>query len=243
MIVLPLLTIVSLSLLWSSGQDDALSLLCDGAASDAIAIEVVYQAEGEIHLSWEFASTEALWEYGFRHSADLRRYDEWLRTNPREQGQPANLSDFEHRINAAVRHGRLGVVRPLNCLEASLLARQIRLTSPEQMREFVAYVLRKETPEKTKIYWLSGPDEFPPKADRVQPLIRRDVQAGWRLYAVVHNHTGPAPVAAPSGSDAQYGLSWADEGAERFIVLGGLRAFDVSAPELRAFIAAEADSM
>jgi hypothetical protein len=97
-------------------------------------------------------------------------------------------------------------------------------------------VLRRDAPDRTKVYWLSGPGEFPPKADRVKPLIVKDVQTGWRLYAIIHNHTGPAPVAAPSGSDAHYGLSWADEGAERFIVLGGLRAFDVSSTELRRFM-------
>lgn len=221
---------------WVPQPPDSLALLCDGARSDSIVLDIVYRGQGETHLSWQFQSTEALWGYELTPSADLQAYDDWLEAGRKEPYESPQLSDLEHRINAAVGGGRLGVIRPLNCLEATLLARQVRLTGPARMREFLAFVLRRDAPARTKIYWLSGPDEFPPKADRIQPLIRQDLEAGWRLHAIVHNHTGPAPVAAPSGSDAHYALSWAGGGAERFIVLGGLRAFDVSAPELRVFM-------
>jgi len=217
-------------------QHEALSLLCEGTTPDAITIDIVYQGQGETHLSWEFPSTEALWAYDFPTSPHLQRYDEWLQTRQPEAHESVTLSALEHRINATVGQSRLGVIRPLNCLEATLLARQVQLNSPAHMREFVAYVLRSDATERTKIYWLAGPGEFPPKADRLKPLIRKDVQAGWRLYAIIHNHTGPAPVAAPSGSDTYFALSWAEEGAERFIVLGGLRAFDASSAELRVFM-------
>ena len=67
-------------------------------------------------------------------------------------------------------------------------------------------------------------------------MIRQDLASGWSLHAIIHNHTGPHPAAAPSASDAQYGMFWVEDGAQRFVVINGIEAFEVSAPELIQFL-------
>lgn len=217
-------------------QAEALSLRCSGETVLAGEAEVVHQAEGELQIAWELPTVEALWQYDLPHLEALDRYRGWLASEAEGPRAVQDLTPLDIRLNQAVRQRHLGILRPMNCLEVSLLARQIHRTGYQRLREFVAYVLRSDGLGKTKIYWLSGPHELPPKDDKIKPWIRRDLQAGWRLSTIIHNHTGRAPAAAPSASDARCGVAWAEAGAERFVVLGGTLAFDVSGAELREFM-------
>lgn len=234
---LPLVLLVGLAAAAVSvgAQAQPFAPLCDGETVPVREV-VVHAGEGERHLLWELPARAALWEYGAPRLAALDEYGRWLRSRSPEELEADEILDLEREINAAVVEGRLGVLRPLNCLESHLLARQVDLNGVGQMREFVAYVLSLGTSGQLKLYWLTGPNELPPKDDRIKALIRSDLQQGWRLREIIHNHTGPAPAAAPSAGDAQYGLAWAEAGVQRFVVIGGLRALDLSAAELRAFM-------
>lgn len=208
-------------------------------------VRVIHEADGELHVAWTMATREALWEYERPDLPGLRSYRRWLAeqaaVDSSDPGAPVP-SGLQETINAAVSRHALGTLRPMSCLEAWLLETQISRGSAKSMREFVAYVLRDEETRRTRIYYLSGPGDYPPKDTRIKPFIQEDLEAGWWIYAIIHNHTGPRPVAGPSTSDAQYGLSWAAAGARRFVVLDGRQALDLSGAELREFMEEHAEA-
>jgi len=208
---------------------------CGGEAVAAEVVEVVRQEAGELQVVWELDDRPALWGYALPPSPAIAGYRAWLAEAASQPGAPVELGAAERAINDAVARGRFGLLRPMRCLEAALLERQLAATGPAALREFVAYVLRRDAPSRVRIYWLSGPNELPPRDDVMRPRLLEALDAGWRIAVVVHPHTGRHPVAAPSASDAQYGAAWARRGAERFVVLGGEVAFDVSGTELLAF--------
>ncbi len=215
---------------------------CGGNAREepAVTVNLLREAEGEIQVSWRFNTRESLWGYAFPNLPEIARYRSWLEsvkdTPKQELDESWEGYALEQRIEEFVRTRRLGILRPMNCLESALLATQISRTGAESLREFVGYVLRSEVPSETKIYFLSGPNVNPPRDNLIKPMIRQDLESGWWLYAIIHNHTGPHPAAAPSASDAQYGMFWVEDGAQRFIVVNGIEAFDVSGAELKQFL-------
>jgi len=208
---------------------------CGGEATAAAIVEVVRHEAGELQVVWELDDRPALWGYELPPSPELDGYRAWLAEAASRPGEPIELGAAERAINDAVARGSFGLLRPMRCLEAALLERQLADTGPDALREFVTYVLRRDGPSRVRLFWLSGPNELPPRDDLMRPRLLRALAEGWRIAAVVHPHTGPRPVAAPSASDAEYGAAWARRGAERFVVLGGEVAFDVPGAELLAF--------
>jgi hypothetical protein len=100
-------------------------------------------------------------------------------------------------------------VGPMNRLQARLFAIHWRDEKPLN-REFQAFVLRRGP--ALRVYY-TGSDERSgwPRSAEVKALLGRDLAAGWRLYAHLHNHPfffeNPAGdiagTTAPSAADAQ----------------------------------------
>jgi hypothetical protein len=152
----------------------------------------------------------------------------------------------EHRNVERVQSGRVGRIRPINCLEALVFAHlnslRDQLTDPA---ECVVSILRKRTRDGMllRVYFTAGKSGmFPPKQlygfDRVAAARAQ----GWELWMVLHNHTvqknrgRPAlGEPGPSTSDVQLlrGLA-ADLGMREARVTNGLYTIEVDAAELSA---------
>ena len=219
--------------------------------------EILHRDGAEIQLSWTFRDSLELWSTEIPELPALRSYRRWLR----EQGGSENPSSMfevhrslaprqpelpalQHRINRAVENGKLGLLRPMNCLESHLLSFLAERSEIEAMRELSAYVLTHPERKEVRVYFLAGKGVFPPRDHLVKPRITEDQSAGWVLAQHIHNHTvvfeeGERlffPLAAPSTSDAQYAAAWAEAHLQRFIVLDGFSAGEIELESLLRFL-------
>ena len=214
----------------------------------------------ELHQSWLLADRPDLWAAAVPDLEPLVRYRERLRSivddtsplglirvnrerNPwLERDHPA-----EARINRLV-EGGLGEHRPMSCLESQILAFQARrFPLYEQPSEILALLLKRsdESGDRLKVYVAADGDATVPRPELAIAAAERDVAAGWRLFAVFHNHTFNhsedrplIPVAAPSASDVQVSVALADRlGLERIFVSDGLSTLELTADELRELAA------
>ena len=122
------------------------------------------------------------------------------RTLLKKKGLPTDSLDW------VLAHPRQ--VRPMNRLQAQLFSTHWRDESP-QKREFQAFVLRKGA--ALRVYYTQNDEGSAwPHSKEVRALLQKDLRAGWRLYAHLHNHpfffenpTGDiAGTTAPSAGDA-----------------------------------------
>ena len=133
-----------------------------------------------------------------------------------EADPPQNKSDREREIwrreevNGTLMYDGTGHVRPAQCLEAALFARQhSRYSQLTRPTEFVAHLLRRG--DSLRVYFGSSDQMFPPRGFQMAPDVIRDVAAGWQYSAMLHNHTVRAyngkpalGMPAPSTSDVQF---------------------------------------
>ncbi len=164
--------------------------------------------------------------------------------------RPQATSDEEREVwrredrNAELVHGgRVGRIRPINCLEALLFAHQHRRRDEiAHPTEFLVSILRKRTGGQTRlrVYFTAGDEMFPPKQLYGFDRVARDRAGGWELSVVLHNHTvqqnrgRPAlGQPAPSSSDVALlrGLA-ADLGMAEARVTNGFYTVDVPAAQL-----------
>lgn len=166
-----------------------------------------------------------------------RRRNAWLESN-----HPA-----EARINRLVEDG-LGTHRPMSCLESHILAFQAgRFPLYEQPSEILALLLKRadEGRDRLQVYIAADHDTTVPRPELAIEWVERQVAAGWRFFAVFHNHTFNhsedrplIPVAAPSASDVQVSVALADRlGLERIFVSDGFSTLELTADELRRLAA------
>lgn len=139
-----------------------------------------------------------------------------------------------------VRSRRGGRLRAMTCLEAALYELQTtRFPQASHPTELQAFVLRHGA--RLAVYFIAGDRPFPPKATHAMPAIERELAAGWRLWAHVHNHTfeftddrhAALGTPAPSTNDVHYYKNVAEElRLERIVVINGFDAVELSVAEL-----------
>lgn len=147
------------------------------------------------------------------------------------------------RANAELVYGGdAGRVRPVRCLDAALFAYQhARYDQLAHPTEFVAAILRRGP--ALRVYLGASGELFPPKRVYGIDEARRDVAAGWRFVAHLHNHTvqrrGDRPALgtpAPSTNDVHLLRGVAGElGLEAAWVTNGVFTGEVPAAALARF--------
>ncbi len=142
--------------------------------------------------------------------------------------------------------GKAGEISLITCLDALLFAHQAgRVSQLDQPTEFVASVLRKDTPEGLALVVVfgAGSEMFPPKAVYGFNVVERYVEEGWRYWYALHNHTVQrngerlAPgTPVPSTSDIQLMRNLGREiGLQSVRVTNGFYTFRADVEDLGEF--------
>jgi hypothetical protein len=140
----------------------------------------------------------------------------------------------------------VGSVDPISCLDALLFTRQaVRVSPLEQPTEFIASVLRRDTPAGTRVLVVfgAGSETFVPPGFYGVDLVGEYVADGWDYSYAIHNHTTQSNegrlalgVPAPSTSDVRLLRGLADElGLDSVRVTNGFYTFRAAAEELSRF--------
>lgn len=148
--------------------------------------------------------------------------------------------------NDLVFREQVGEIRPITCLDALLFAHQAnRVPELDQPTEFVASVLRKDTPEGPALVVVfgAGTEMFPPKAVYGFDIAESYVEDGWTYWYALHNHTVQksgerlAPgTPVPSTSDVHLMRNLARNiGLQSVRVTNGFFTFDATVSELDGF--------
>ena len=114
----------------------------------------------------------------------------------------------QEQNRAMVYSGKAGRVRPINCLEALMVAHQhSRFSQLTQPTEFLVAVLRKQINGKPmlRIYFGAGDGERVPKAVYGLDAIKKDGATGWTYWVNLHIHpirklNGKLALGSPSPS-------------------------------------------
>ena len=139
-----------------------------------------------------------------------------------------------------------GRVDPISCLDALLFARQAaRVSQLEQPTEFIASVLRRDTPEGTRVLVVfgAGSEMFVPRGWYGFDLVGDYLADGWKFWYTIHNHTTQKNgsrlalgVPVPSTSDVKLLRSLAAElGLDSVRVTNGFYTFRAAVEELSQF--------
>ena len=240
----------------------------DGACRLPGAPAVIHQDGAAVELVWEMEDAPWLWRGALPASRAFARFRAGVEAqvpelDPRAllrrtyQGAAAPASEDERRQrhnNRAIAEGRVGRLRPINCLEAALLAYQAeRVPMLERPTELHGVILSREADGRTwhRVYFAASDQLFPPKPVHAFERIDRDLAGGWRLVAHLHNHTwhlgeaGPPgandgagdtlAVTAPSTPDVHYYRGLRDSrGLARALVTNGFHTVEIEARELDA---------
>ena len=125
-----------------------------------------------------------------RDGADLRRP---VADPPvSETEEMAAISRDESFNNDLIFEEGVGSVDPISCLDALLFARQAaRVSQLEQPTEFIASVLRRDTPEGTRllVFFAAGSEMFVPRGWYGFDFVGDYLSDGWAFWYVIHNHT------------------------------------------------------
>ncbi|HEU0030252.1 MAG TPA: hypothetical protein VFQ53_06460 [Kofleriaceae bacterium] len=152
-------------------------------------------------------------------------------SDPMELGEVHNTT--------LVRDGKVGMLRPMSCLEAALYERQTaRYPEETHPTEFHGFVLRRGT--QLDVVMLASDQPFPPKVGLAMPHVDPALAAGWTLWGHLHDHTfeftadrnAALGTPAPSTTDVQFYRNFADSGLERALVTNGFVTVEIRASEL-----------
>ncbi len=140
--------------------------------------------------------------------------------------------------------GEAGVLRPMSCLEALLLAAQTDRAEMQgssmfdEPTEFFSYVLERDGELKIYHYTVDQPG-----IGRVGPIhdaVRADLAEGWRVVKNIHNHnffphsTQPLGGVAPSATDVQAFRGAVESLAlPRASITNGFHSLDMTADDFR----------
>lgn len=142
--------------------------------------------------------------------------------------------------------GGVGSVDPITCLDALLFARQARRVSQvSQPTEFSASVLRRDTPDGTRLLVVfgAGQEMFVPRGFYGFDVVEERLAEGWTFWYAIHNHTTQRNgerlalgVPVPSTSDVQLLRSLHDElGLDSVRVTNGFYTFRAAVDDLNEF--------
>jgi hypothetical protein len=179
--------------------------------------QVIHQGPHEVHQILTFTDSPVFWGHQVPKSASLAAFRQEVRAlipelEP-EKHPPAVDDDEGHNKRLAV-SGREGQLQPINCLEALLLSEQTaRLPMLKQPSEFGAFVLRKADAlgaYQYKVYFSTQDQPGLRMNGQVMDLIDADRQAGWSVWAHLHNHNffpdkaDPFASPSPSKTDVEF---------------------------------------
>jgi len=202
----------------SNKKDESLSL-------KGITPVVIAKKGNEVFQYWEFANKPLTWMVNTAQVAELDSYKDSLETilgknsfQSAVQKEAANNNpiDTMHSengdlINARLVHsGSVGIIRPMNSLEAQLLNYQLaRYPLLSHPTEFHGFILLHDSLNLIRVYFAASDQPWPPKPTVILESIKNDLKLGWNLKYHMHNHYEPKTnsyvgILAPSMADAQF---------------------------------------
>lgn len=235
---------------------------------------LVHRDGSAVQLVWELEDAPVLWSDALpaseafaafraevaRRVPDLDPRALLRRTYERDE-PPADEDDRKQRgNNRLIAEGEVGRLRPINCLEAALVAYQAeRVPMIERPTELHGIIVSRTGAAGTRhrVYVAASDELFPPKPEQIVERVDADLAAGWHLAAHLHNHTwhlGEAGAAsgaaaatgdgvalpAPSTPDVHYYRALrASRGLRRALVTNGFHTVEIDAAELDALEARE----
>jgi len=192
-------------------QDNKVSLYEDGEE------EVVY---------WEFKEDERLWKSVGEIPIDLQLYRDsvnlalgvtaWKKAIYNEARQDLDKSllhatEDGDDVNSLLIHtGTLGIIRPINYLEAEIINYQShRFPMFSVPTEFHVFITRNDQLNSWRVYFCASNTEWPPHPILILKQLSIIQKDGWLLAYHLHNHYCKADrdylgILAPSLADAQY---------------------------------------
>jgi hypothetical protein len=215
---------------------------------------VVLKKEGsEIFQYWEFKNFPMLWDTNFTELLNLKLYKDSLKIilgqrNLNLQVQNLAFQDISFKsvhtqngdsINAQLIHSMaLGIIRPINYLEAQLLDYQMnRFPLFSHPTEFHGFILVHDSLKTVKVYFAASDQPWPPKPNIILEAVEQDLKLGWTFKYHLHNHYEPKSnnylgILAPSTSDAQYySFLSEDYDLKNAIITNGFHTVEIQADE------------
>jgi len=209
----------------------------------------------EIFQFWEFKNDPFLWDTNFVQPTSLKLYEDSL-------SNILGKDSFEHRIlelafqdtsfksinakngdsiNAQLVHSKtLGVIRPINYLEAQLLDYQISsyplLSHPT---EFHGFILFNDSLKLVRVYFAASDQAWPPKPHVILEALENDLKMGWTFVYHLHNHYEPKEndylgILAPSITDAQYYLFLSEDySMKQAIITNGFHTVEIQSEDFK----------
>lgn len=181
----------------------------------------------EIFQYWDFKNSLSLWDTNYTDPLSLKLYKDSLNSllssdttlalvrKMAEQNtfyQKVNTQNGDS-INTQLIHSKvIGQIRPINYLEAQLLAYQLnRYPLLSHPTEFHGFILVNDSANMVRVYFAASDQPWPPKPGVILSAIENDVKKGWTFKYHLHNHYEPKEdkylgILAPSMTDAQYYL-------------------------------------
>lgn len=214
----------------------------------------VIKAEGnEIHQYWEFKNDTILWGSTLGKANHLMAYRDSLKMIlgtktlrekiEKESTQSSVVALFDSvngdQYNSQMIHsGKMGLIRPINFLEAELLNYQLeRYPLLSHPTEFHTFILFQDSTDLVRVYFAASDQPWPPKSNEIFAAISKDLKHGWNVKYDLHNHYEPVTngylgILAPSMADAQM-FSWigADFNLEAALITNGFHTVEVKNSE------------
>ena len=209
----------------------------------------------EIFQYWEFKNSPSLWDTNFTEPLSLKQYKDSLvlllsndttkaivrkmaEQNPLYQRVNTQNGDS---INAQLIHSKLiGKIRPINFLEAQLLAYQLnRYPLLSHPTEFHGFILVNDSAQTVRVYFAASDQPWPPKPNVILSAVTNDLKKGWTFKYHLHNHYEPKEdrylgILAPSMTDAQYYLFLSEEyHLKNAIITNGFHTVEIPKKEFQ----------
>lgn len=165
---------------------------------------------------WNVERPNLLWSKTAAPQRSYRRY----RSQVRQMGfhtDPIAALRASPSINNDIVLGTAAEwIRPANCLEKLLMGLQNdRVSIRRDPTEFVSIVMSRPDNEHARVYFYSVNRNGIGAMTPLTRLVEADLQQGWRVQFVLHNHafhlSDPAlnGILAPSGPDANFNVNFA----------------------------------
>lgn len=209
----------------------------------------------EIFQFWEFTNDPYLWDTNFVQPTSLKLYKnsvsnvlgkDAFRLKILELAfqdtsyKPMNTKNGDS-INAQLIHSKiLGIIRPINYLEAQLLDYQIsRYPLLSHPTEFHGFILFHDSLKLVRVYFAASDQPWPPKPNVILEAVKNDLKMGWTFKYHLHNHyeskvNDYLGILAPSISDAQYYLFLSEEySLNQAIITNGFHTVEIQREEFK----------
>jgi hypothetical protein len=190
-----------------------------------LAPTVLKKNGAEIFQYWELRKAAYLWDTNFEALPDLKAYTDSLAnvlgrdtfnlTLQRISFQGTSFksvkTDNPDSINTQLVHSKIvGLIRPINFLEAQLLNYQLsRYPLLSHPTEFHGFILMNDSLNLVRVYFAASDRPWPPKPAVILEAMKKDLKQGFTFKYHLHNHYEPKSdyymgILAPSATDAQY---------------------------------------